>query len=127
MDSVQDRASGVEPLAVLAQFRRDLHQCLTARGDELFELADAVLCADGPVRALAGLSLAAVHRRGHGALYDAVSCGQITAGPLRRSLTGPPLPVTVNIARWRARFRCRTLDPVRDAAGSHTAHSPLGP
>jgi hypothetical protein len=32
------------------------------------ELADAVLCADGPVRTLAGLSLAAEHRRGHGAL-----------------------------------------------------------
>ena len=24
--------------------------CLTARADELFELADAVLCADGPVQ-----------------------------------------------------------------------------
>ena len=29
-------------------------------------------CADGPVRTLAGLSLVPEHRRGHGALYDAV-------------------------------------------------------
>jgi hypothetical protein len=92
MDSLQDRASGVESVAVLAQFRCDYHQCLTVRGDELFELADAVLCAEGTVRTLAGLSLAAVHQRGHGALYDAVNCGQIAAGRLRRSLTGLPLP-----------------------------------
>ena len=42
-------AGDVEPLAVLSRFRRDFHACLTARADELFELADAVLCADGPV------------------------------------------------------------------------------
>jgi hypothetical protein len=36
-----------------------------------------VLCADGPVKTLAGLSLAPEHRRGHGALYDAVSHGRI--------------------------------------------------
>ena len=64
MDSLQDRAGCVESAAVLAQFRRDFHRCLTARGDELFELADAVLCAEGPVRTLAGLSLTAVHQRG---------------------------------------------------------------
>jgi hypothetical protein len=33
-------------------------------------LADAVLCADGPVRALAALSLEPEHRREHGAAYD---------------------------------------------------------
>ena len=56
------------------------------------ELADAVLCADGPVRDLAGLSLAPEHRRGHGALYDAVNHGRIDIGRLRRSLAGLPLP-----------------------------------
>ena len=64
----------------------------TARADALFELADAVLCADGPVRTLAGLSLAPEHRRGHGALYDAVNHGRIDIGRLRRSLAGLPLP-----------------------------------
>ena len=94
MDSLLDRVADVEPLAVLSQIRLDFHACLTARADELSELADAVLCADGPVRTLAGLSLAAGHRRGHGALYDAVNHGRIDIGRLRRSLaaaaaTGP--------------------------------------
>jgi hypothetical protein len=31
-------------------FRWELHRCFTAGADVLFELADAVLCADGPVR-----------------------------------------------------------------------------
>src|ERR1019366_5052483 len=72
MDSLPEDA-GAGPLAVLSRFRVDFHACLTARADELSELADAVLCADGPVRTLAGLSLAPEHRRGHGALYDAAA------------------------------------------------------
>src|ERR1700758_3370773 len=92
MDSLLEDACDVEPLAVLSRFRRDFHACLTARADELSELADAVLCADGPVRDLAGLSLAAEHRRGHGALYDAVNHGRVEIGRLRRSLAGLPLP-----------------------------------
>src|SRR5437588_8557945 len=91
MDSLLEHAAGVEPLAVLSRFRVDFHACLTARADELSELADAVLCADGPVRDLAGLSLAPEHRRGHGALYDAVNHGRVDIGRLRRSLAGPGL------------------------------------
>src|ERR1017187_2279465 len=83
MDSLPEDA-GAGPLAVLSRFRVDFHACLTARADELAELADAVLCADGPVRSLAGLSLAPEHRRGHGALYDAVNHGAISIGRLRR-------------------------------------------
>ena len=56
MDSLPEDA-GAGPLAVLSRFRVDFHACLTARADELAELADAVLCADGPVRSLAGLPL----------------------------------------------------------------------
>src|ERR1700727_992212 len=92
MDSLPDDASGGRPLAVLSRFRADFHACLTGRGDEMFELADAVLCADGPVRCLAGLSLVPEHRRGHGALYDAVSHGRISVARLRRVLAGLPLP-----------------------------------
>jgi hypothetical protein len=77
---------------VLSRFRLDFHACLTARADELCELADAVLCADGPVRSLAALSLSPGHRRGHGALYDAVNHGRIDIARLRRSLAGLPLP-----------------------------------
>jgi hypothetical protein len=76
----------------LAVFREEFYGCFTARADELFELADAVLCAEGPVRTLAGLSLVPEHRRGHGALYDAVNCGRIDIARLRRSLAGLPLP-----------------------------------
>jgi hypothetical protein len=77
---------------VLAGFRRELYRCLTARADALFELADAVLCAEGPVKTLVGLSLAPEHRRGHGALYDAVNCGRVQVARLRRALAGLPLP-----------------------------------
>ena len=49
--------------------------CLTARADELFELTDALLCTDGPVRTLVELALAPEHRRGHGALYDGLNHG----------------------------------------------------
>jgi len=31
-------------------FRWELYRCFTGRADALFELADAVLCADGPVK-----------------------------------------------------------------------------
>jgi len=71
-DDGEHRARGL-----LAAFRGELYQCLTARSDALFELADAVLCAAGPVRVLAGLSLEPEYRRGHGALYDAVNCGRV--------------------------------------------------
>jgi hypothetical protein len=107
MDSLSEDA-GAGPLAVLSRFRLDFHACLTARGDELFELADAVLCADGPVKTLARLSLPPEHRRGHGALYDAVNHGRIGVARLRRVLAGLPLPraadgrlvLAVDVSSW---------------------------
>lgn len=48
----------------LARFRVEFYGCLTARADALFELTDALLCADGPVRSLVELTLVAEHRRG---------------------------------------------------------------
>jgi len=50
----------------LGWFRQEFHRSLAARADALFELTDAVLCADRPVRSLVGLTLLAEHRRGHG-------------------------------------------------------------
>ncbi len=49
MDGLLDRAADVEFLAVLSRFRLDFHACLTARGDELSELAGLPLprAADG--------------------------------------------------------------------------------
>jgi hypothetical protein len=56
-----------------SRFRQELYQCLTARTDALFELTDAVLCADGPAHSLVELSLVGEHRRGHGSLYTALA------------------------------------------------------
>jgi hypothetical protein len=108
MDSLPDDDAGAGALAVLSRFRLGFHACLTARSDEILELADAVLCADGPVRDLAGLSLAPGHRRGHGALYDAVNHGRICITRLRRVLAGLPLPraadgrltLAVDVSSW---------------------------
>ncbi|MCX5233492.1 NF041680 family putative transposase [Streptomyces sp. NBC_00233] len=65
---------------------------MTRRGDALFELVDAVLCAPGPVVSLPELSLQAVHRRGHGAMYDALAEGRIDVCRLRVALAGLTLP-----------------------------------
>ncbi|HEY2578638.1 MAG TPA: transposase [Streptosporangiaceae bacterium] len=93
---------------MLAAFRGELYRCFTRRADELFELADAVLCAGAPVRDLAGLSLVPGHRRGHGALYDALGAGEISIGRLRWSLAAVPLPawpdgrirLAVDVSNW---------------------------
>ena len=76
----------------LAGFRGELYRCLDARADELFELAGAVLCAGGPVRDLAGLSLAPGHARGHGAVYDALNAGRADVPRLRWAVGCVPLP-----------------------------------
>ncbi|WUP53048.1 transposase [Micromonospora globbae] len=75
--------SAEDPAARLAGFRRDFYRCLPRRADALFELTDALLCSGGPVTSLVDLSLAAEHRRGHGALYDALSAGWIDVARLR--------------------------------------------
>jgi hypothetical protein len=105
---VEPARDGVAARGRLAGFRWELYRCFTARADALFELADAVLCGDGPVKALAGLSLAPEHRRGHGGLYGAVNHGRIDIGRLRRSLAGLPLPraaggrlmLAVDVSNW---------------------------
>src|SRR5580704_6914575 len=87
----------------LVAFRGELYGCFTARADALFEAADAVLCADGPVRSVAELSLSPVFRRGHGALYDARACGGIDEGRVRHLLAAArpdhlPLLVGVDVS-----------------------------
>lgn len=73
----------VEALSGLSRFRDRFYDCLDTRADALFELADAVICTDGPVTSLVELSLAPVFRRGHGALYDALTDGAIDEERLR--------------------------------------------
>lgn len=116
----------------LSEFRQDFYASLRRRADALFELADAVLCTDGPVTSLVGLSLAAEHRRGHGALYDAVNSGVVEVDRLRRALVGLPLPrdrdgrivLTVDVSPWlrpdaataEARSFCHVYGRGRNAA-----------
>jgi hypothetical protein len=76
----------------LGRFRWEFYRSCTARVDALFELTEAVLCTDGPVRSLVELTLVAEHRRGHGAMYDALAHGVITPQRLRRALADLPLP-----------------------------------
>jgi hypothetical protein len=74
----------------------------------LFELTEALLCADGPVKTLVGLALAPEHRRGHGALYDGLNAGRIEVSRLRRALASLPLPraadgrlmLAVDVSPW---------------------------
>jgi DDE superfamily endonuclease len=87
-----DQGPGTAELDRLREFRGQLYGCLGRRADELFELTDALLCAEGPVRSLVGLCLAPEHRRGHGALYDALNCGTVDANRLRERLAELPLP-----------------------------------
>jgi hypothetical protein len=106
--SLLDEHARVDPLTVLSRFRTDFHGCLTARADALFELTEALLCTDGPVKTLVDLALAPEHRRGHGALYDGLNCGRIQVRRLRRALAGLPLPraaggrivLAVDVSPW---------------------------
>jgi hypothetical protein len=85
-----------QALGDLGRFRQEFHRCLTRRADGLFELTDAVLCTDGPVRTLVGLSLAPEHRRGHGGLYDAINNGRIDYDRLRNLVAAQRLPKAGN-------------------------------
>lgn len=85
---VQDAGSAGE----LSALRREFYRCLTRRADALFELTDAVLCADGPVRSVAELSLTGEHRRGHGSGYAALARGRVEVDRLRAALTAVSLP-----------------------------------
>lgn len=81
---------------------------MTRSGDTLFELCDAMLCEDGPVTSPVDLTLLAEHRRGHGALYDALNQGRIDVGRMRKALAVLPQPkaadgrlvLAVDVSPW---------------------------
>jgi hypothetical protein len=60
------------------------------------------------LRSLVELTLVAEHRRGHGAMYDALAHGQVEIGRLRQALTSLPLPraadgrivLAVDVSPW---------------------------
>src|SRR5215207_2246603 len=92
------------PLARLGHFRAELHAGFTRRADALFELGDALLCAQA-VPSLPHLSLEPAHRRGWGSVYAALAHGEVDAERLRDLLAGclPPAdpPVfAVDVTTW---------------------------
>jgi hypothetical protein len=98
-----------------SRFRDEVFDCLTARGDELFELVDALLYADGPVTSPVDLRLVAEYRRGYGAMYDALNSGKVDVPRLRQVLAGlphPRPPTGACSSRWTS------------AAGSAPTHRP---
>src|SRR5215467_14268638 len=105
---VEPQPEGARAWVRVAGFRRELYRCFTMRADALFDLCDAVLCAEGPVRTLVGLSLVPEHRRGHGGLYDALNAGRVDVTRLRWSLAALPLPgwpdgrirLAVDVSNW---------------------------
>jgi hypothetical protein len=80
-----------EAFAEASRFRGEFYECLTARRDELLELVDAVLCADGAVKSPVDLTLLPEHRRGHGAMYGGLNHGRIDVDRLQAVLAGLPL------------------------------------
>jgi hypothetical protein len=125
-----DHPDSVVALGHLSAFRHEFYSCLSRRADALFELTDAVLCCDGPVRTLVEASLAAEHRRGHGSLYSALAHGRVEIARLRRALATVPLPkaadgrlmLAVDITSWLrpeahtspARVLCHTYGRGKD-------------
>ncbi|WP_280351863.1 NF041680 family putative transposase [Nocardia abscessus] len=107
MNSVHDTGCA-GAVGELSAFRQELYRCLSRRADAVFDVVDAVLCADGPVRSLPELSLVGEHRRGHGSVYAALDRGRIDIARLRRALVSVPLPraadgrlvLAVDITSW---------------------------
>lgn len=91
------------PLARLGTFRAELHATFTRRAGALFELGDALLCAQG-VPSLPHLSLEPVCRRGWGSVYAALAHGRIDPERLRDLLAShlPLLLLCIVIAVFAA-------------------------
>src|SRR5512132_3596884 len=92
------------PLARLVAFRTALHACCTRRADALFELGDALLCAQA-LSSLPHLSLEPVCRRGWGSIYDALASGRLDTERLRDLLVSAlpeaePLVFAVDVTAW---------------------------
>jgi hypothetical protein len=93
--------------AALVAFRAGLYASFNRRADALFELVDAVLTAEGPVDSLVELSQEKVFRRGHGALYDALACGDLDVEQLAGLIASSwqpaddgPVKIAVDTSAW---------------------------
>jgi hypothetical protein len=109
----EDEDGADRAMARLAGFRGELDCSLGTRRDALFEVADALACRPERVHMLAELCLEPECRRGHGGIYDALNCGEVRIGRLRRAVAGIPL------RRWddgRIRLACDVSNWLRPDA-----------
>lgn len=115
----------------LERFRSGLYGCLTRWGDALFELADAALCATGPVGSVPVLSLEPELRRSHGSLYKSLARGHINEEQLRRLLVEHrprswPLVFAVDASVWeRCDAECSPERGFYYSASKHSAGQPI--
>src|SRR5829696_1046229 len=118
------------PLARLDAFRSELHTCLTRRTDALFELGDALLCAQA-VPSLPHLSLEPAHRRGWGSVYAALGRGEVDAERLRDLLVSSlpdadPLVFAVDVTTWpRCEAECSPERGYYYHPSRHSAGQPI--
>jgi len=116
---------------VLKNFRRRLYASCTGWADALFELADAVAGALGPVGSVPSLSLEPEFRRSHGSLYKALAKGSIDGGQLRRALVESrpsnwPLVFGVDASTWdRCDAECSPERGYYYSASKHSAGQPI--
>lgn len=94
-------------LARLVEFRQDLYACFGRRADALFEMVEALVVADGPVRSVAELMLVAGARRGWGSFYQALQDGVIDLAAVRdlmarqvRLPVAGPMMFAVDTSPW---------------------------
>ena len=97
-------AEPTSPFCELRAFRAELHACLLRRADALFDLCDALLCAE-VIPSLAHLSLQPPHQRGWGSTYAALAHGRVDLQALRNLLARYPLhdsePIyAVDVSTW---------------------------
>jgi hypothetical protein len=118
------------PLVRLGHFRTELHACCTRRADALFELGDALLCAQA-LPSLPHLSLEPVCRRGWGSVYDALASGRIDAERLRDLLAdclppADPLVFAVDVTTWpRCDAECSPCRGYYYHPSRHSAGQPI--
>ena len=92
MSSVVQEADRRQAIAELSSFRLELYAAVPRRADALFEVGDALLCTDGPVRTLVELALAPEHQRSHNSLYAALNQGDLDTTRLRTAIATRDLP-----------------------------------
>src|SRR5215216_4217420 len=118
------------PLARLDGFRAELHACFFRRADALFELGDALLCAQA-VPSLPHLSLEPIHQRGWGSTYAALARGRIDAERLRDLLAShlppaDPLVFAVDVTTWpRCDAECSPERGLYYHPSRHSAGQPI--